>query len=654
MTKRIQHPIRWLILLGVLLLIAWLALKGWRIYRAADSLLAQQAAAEALLAEGLTNIDADAAEELVLGARRDLLVIKRETAVFMPLTPYLGWLPTVGPLAVEAKPLLEMADAGTETAAYALLGLKPGIAILQNESVGGSDKLAELVAVLKEAGPDLAAAAQAFDRYIAAREELGDVASLPWRVRTLLESADAYQPLAEDGLQMAQILPDFMGSSGQRHYLLIAQNEEELRPTGGFIAGVGILALENGRIQNMNFADANYVDDYISKPYAFPPQPLYDFMGLELFLLRDANFWADFPTSAQMAMDLYSYGQDLPPLDGAIAFDQRFMQLFVEALGSVYIPEEDVTINGRNVIAAMQEAWSFDEGQEVGQWVRDRKAFLGIFASAIMNKVQADFGSIDPLALAQNINTAVATRHFQIYVTDPAQAAILDAVDWDGRYENETGQDVLGVVDTNVGYNKVNSLIDRQISYRVDLSSLQANLDVTYQHNGEAQDKACYQGTPYTGGISYEERLNTCYWNYLRIYTPQGTQLLTASQHEIPGETMFSGRDWREPAQIIEEPIPLTVIANAFLLPWAQTLTSNYTYQLPPNVLQTVGGQQAYQLTIYKQAGTPAQPLQVVVQLPQGATLVSANPQPASVTNSAVTFTLMPDTNLRLEVTFQQ
>lgn len=644
---------RWLILAGTLLVIAWLALKGWRIYRAADSLLARQTEAEILLAGGLPDIDGDAAEALVLGVRQDLLVIKRETAVFLPLTPYLGWLPRVGPLVTQARPLLEMADAGTETAAFALRGLKPALAVLQNDDLAGMDKMAGLITVLADARPDLAAAASAFDRYVAARASLNNPADLPWRAQTLLTQADAYQPLVQDGLRVAQMLPGFMGIEGPRSYLLLAQNEEELRPTGGFIAGAGVLTVENGRIQQMNFADANYVDDYLGKPYAFPPQPLYDFMQLELFLLRDANFWPDFPTSAQMALDLYSYGQDLPPLDGAIAFDQQFMLLFVEALGEVYIPEEAVTINSRNVIAAMQEAWSYEEGQEVGQWVRDRKEFLGTFANAMMQKVQNDFGNIDPLLLAQNIATAVQTRHLQIYLTEPELAAVLHAVNWDGRYENKTGQDVLGVVDTNVGYNKVNSLIARQISYQVDLYSLQARLNVTYQHNGTPENKPCYQGTPYTGGISYDERINTCYWNYLRIYAPEGTQLLAATQHVIPGETMYTGVDWREAAQIIAEPVPLTVIANAFMLPWAQTLTSSYSYQLPSSVIQPVNGGQQYQLTVYKQAGTPAQPLEVVIQLPPGASWVSANLPPTTLTATAATFSMALDSNLQLQIIYR-
>ncbi len=653
MSKR-ERFARWLILAGLLLLLAALAFKVGRIYRAANSLLARQNEAEALLAGGLSNLDANAVEALVTGIREDVVTIRRETAVFLPLTPLFSGLPRVGPLATNAAPLLEMADAGTETAAYALRGLKPALPILQDPARDGTEKLAALVDVLQNAAPDLRAAEAALARYTAARASLGDPTHLPWRAQTLLQRADAYHPLAQDGLRLAQIMPAFMGNEETRRYLLLAQNEEELRPTGGFIAGAGELVLVDGRIQTLTFADANYADDYANKPYPFPPQPLYDFMGLELFLLRDANFWPDFPTSARMAMELYQYGQDAPPLDGVIAFDQQFMRLLVTAIGEVPIPEESVTINQNNVIAAMREAWSYEEGQDVGQWVRDRKAFLGTFANGILRKVQTDFGRIDPLALAQAMHAAAQLRHLQIYVTDPTQAAVFDALNWDGRYANETGQDVLGVVDTNVGYNKVNSLIVRAIRYQVDLGSRQAQLELTYQHNGTPEPQPCYQGTPYAGGISYEARINTCYWNYLRIYAPQGTQLLAATLHEIPGETMFSGQEWRAPAQLITEPVPLAVVANAFLLPWGETLTSNYSFQLPATIVQAADGQQIYRLTVYKQAGTGAQPLEVVVQLPEGAALATAVPQPALIEGNSVTFRLTPETNVQVQVIYQE
>jgi hypothetical protein len=47
--------------------------------------------------------------------------------------------------------------------------------------------------------------------------------------------------------------PDLLGASGRRTYLILAQNNYELRPTGGFISGVGVLEVEDGRIVSFPF-----------------------------------------------------------------------------------------------------------------------------------------------------------------------------------------------------------------------------------------------------------------------------------------------------------------------------------------------------------------------------------------------------------------
>ena len=76
------------------------------------------------------------------------------------------------------------------------------------------------------------------------------------------------------------VLPAIMGIDGPRHYLIVAQNEDEIRPTGGFITGGGVLTVDNGRIVNINFIDANYIDAWsedrhsLTKPYSAPPAPL--------------------------------------------------------------------------------------------------------------------------------------------------------------------------------------------------------------------------------------------------------------------------------------------------------------------------------------------------------------------------------------------
>jgi hypothetical protein len=607
------------------------------------------------MSSGVTNVSPDTAEALVLGVRRDILTLKSEVQLFMPLAPHLGWLPKVGPTVVAAPHLLAMADAGSEAAAYALRGLKPALSALK-EDTSSDSKITSLVSAVETAGPDLLQASLALDRVAVARANLGEIEALPWRIRSLLTQADQWLPLARDGLKLAQVLPEIMGSAGPRRYLLIAQNEDELRPTGGFITGAGLLAVENGRIMALSFEDANHIDNWTEKPYDMPPQPLYNLMLSELFLFRDANFWPDFPTSAEKAMELYSYGQDAPAPDGVIAIDQRFVQMLVEVIGPVEIPDTTVTINSRNVIDTMRDAWQIQQGQAVREWIRDRKSFLGAFAGAIRHKFEADFAAIDPIFLGQTMYEAAATKHLQIYLRDPAAAAVLDDLNWDGQLEYSPGQDLLMVVDTNVGFNKVNSLIERNIIYRVTLArdgSGQADLDLHYQHNGVDTGKPCYQSVAYDNDLTYAELADNCYWNYLRVYAPTGSALITATQHFAPGEVFLSGREWDLPPVIVEDPSGLATFANFFLLPWAQGLDTSYTYQLPEVVKRSEEGVNHYYLRVYKQAGTRPQPLQIIISLPEDAHFLSAAPAPTAVGENVVTWATDQNTDLLFTITYR-
>ena len=319
-----------------------------------------------------------------------------------------------------------MADSGLDAAAFAVRGLKPALAIMQNDSPSEASMISQLSNILVDASPDLSAANEKLAEVAAARAEIENIETLPWRLRTLFALSDEWLPFAQESLALTAVLPEILGENGPRTYLLIAQNENELRPTGGFISGSGTLVVENGAIQSIEMIDANNVDNWAEKPYDFPPQPFYDYMGFDLFLFRDVNFWPDFPTTAEKAMDLYSYGQDLPPLDGVIAIDQEFMRLLVEATGPIYIEERDLTITPQNTIETFQNSWATRESDDNWEWVVNRKSFIGIFAAAIINYLENDFSAIDPMLLAENMKTALSEKHLQLYLRDEKAAAILN------------------------------------------------------------------------------------------------------------------------------------------------------------------------------------------------------------------------------------
>ena len=655
------------LLLLLLALLLWGGLKAWRVAGAARSLLAAQEQAQALAAGGLAGLDPDAAEALLLQARADIVTLRDELAFSRPLAPHLGWVPRLGPTLVASPYLLDMADAGSEAAVLAAGSLKPALATVQGGDFG-MDNLGEVLPVLAAAGPALAQAGAALDRAAAARAGLAaamPAEELPWRVRQLLALADEWLPVGRDGLRLAPQLPSLLGADGPKRYLIMAQNEDELRATGGFVTGAGLVTVENGRITALEFRDSSNIDNFAAQPYDFPPQPLYDYMNLELLAFRDANFWADFPTSAQKAMDLYAYGLGVPPLDGAIAIDQEFLRLLVDATGPVPIPGSDRSINANNLLQVLRQARNIQEGQQVGEWVADRKAFLGGFAAAIRARIESDFGSIDPVKLARNVVGAVETRHLSIYMRDPDVSAALADMGWDGRLPSAPPGDFLMAVDTNMGYNKVNVYIERTLGYAVQLGpEPRGTLTILYTHSGPAVPEECYQGVTeeFELALPYEALTDKCYWNYLRVYVPSGSVLQAASHHTVPGQTLFNGRTWDGDAQTVAEQPGLTTFANFMLLPRASAETAMFEYGLPEGVVSAADvsaadgsaadGSQVYRLRVFKQPGTRPELLRVTVGLPAGATFVDAS-LPAQLDGGQVVIDTTLATNLDVTVRYR-
>ncbi len=649
------------ILAGLIILIVWIGLKTWRTYQAVTSLLDRQAQAEEIAASGLSSLNSSELEDLVYGIRGDVVTLNQELSFLMPVMPVLGWLPEVGPLATNTPHLMEMADAGTEAAAFAFRGLQPGLDIMQSQVQGSGSPLPQLLQVVEDGQPDLARASLAMDRVVDARAEIQEIEKLPWRVRQLFELADQWLPLAADGLKLTQVLPEILGYHEPKRYLLIAQNENEIRATGGFISGAGLIEINNGQIIRIDFQDANSVDAFVdpdrylealAKPYGEPPKALSEFMLLDLFLFRDSNYWPDFPLSAQKAMDLFSYGQDVPPLDGAIAIDQQFLSLLLSGTGPVVIPDTGETINQNNIIDSLHEAWTLQDG------VLERKSFLSTFSLAIYDRLQNEPFQIDPIKLATQMDIALREKHLQIFISDPEVIPVLREVGWDGRLIPPQENDFLMVVDTNVGYNKANLFVDKDVQYQVALNddgTGQADLLITHYHNGEASQEPCWQGTmdEYRDRAPYLALAEKCYWNFLRIYVPEGTVLTGGPQHVVPGDTWFGGYDWEQPTETINELPGFTTFTDFMLVPRAGQMTSHYTYQLPSTITKINDATNQYQLILAKQAGIPAHPVEVTVQLPQGTNLAFAEPKPSSISGEEVTFEIELDSDQGILVRYK-
>jgi len=589
-----------LILVLLLALGLWAGSKGLRLWRHLNSLRATLSRLEARAKpEALGRLqpaDFAALKEDFATLEADLAAIEAEVGLFLPLARHLGWVPKVGGDIQAAPVLLEMASGVAAAGRLTVEWVEP---LLAEES---GSLLEQALPALVDAGPRLAEAQGELERVAAARSEL-DTSRLSPRLATQVERLDRYLPLLRLAVQAARLAPNLLGAEGPRSYLVLAQNNHELRATGGFISGVGLLRLDQGRIVELSFRDSYAVDD-LSKPHPPPPPPLRKYMKAGILVLRDVNWSPDFPTTAQMAASLYALDQGVM-VDGVIAADLTALQWLVGALGPLRLEGYDQPVSEGNVLEFMKAAWEAPPGAATiadrtrgdwREWWRHRKDFMGILLEGMLAKLESGEG-LDLGRLARAVKRSLDEKHVLIHVDDPQAAELLAAVGWDGALRPGES-DFLLVVDTNMGFNKVNPRIKQEISYQVTLGEGErprAELTLRYRHTAAIRLEECIHEARY--GDSYDDMMNRCYWDYVRVYVPAGSELRQASGFQpdsvesLPGE-----RDTR-------------VFAGFFVLAPGEEREITLSYDLPPDVV--TGG--TYRLRVQKQPGTGALPLRVQV-----------------------------------------
>ena len=644
----------WLVFgLGLILVLTWILIVLFRVDRIVKSLNESQVQATEMLEDGLLEVDPGEASALVTEIRDDVMQLDQLTGPFVSVAPAFAWLPVLGPTLENAPALMDMAVSGSEAGFYLLQGLLPALESVQQTDLV-TDWSTTTFEELESAQPFIRNASEAAASMAEARSKLTNTNKLPWRIQELLIQVDRFLPEARKAMLASQFIPQIIGTESEKTYLILAQNEDELRPTGGFISGVGLLEVNQGKIQTLSFGNAYLVDDYENKPYDLPPEPLSRFLGMDLFLFRDANFWPDFSASARKAMNLYTYGQGIE-LDGVIAIDQHFIKMLLETAGPVVVPELESTVKAGNVVEEMRNQWGPDDELQSGnaKWIGQRKEFMQPLARAIQEKILEE---ADLLSLSRVIIDAFEEKHLQIYIADPEVNRILQELNWNGHMSPEAGGDFVSVIESNIGFNKVNAIVEREYQYEVDFDEEgqgHAKLTISYKNNGPVH-QLCEHGTVYSEITRYEDLISDCYWNYLRVYVPLDSRLRTSSQHPIQANSLLVSSEW-DGQTLVDVDIDgkKTIFENMLLIPVGEEALASFEYYLPDGVLLEEDGTFGYNLRIRKQAGTTNDSIAVRIKLPPGATVSEYSQNLAKLENGELHYSGVLETDLFLEINFE-
>ncbi len=293
----------------------------------------------------------------------------------------------------------------------------------------------------------------------------------------------------------------------EKVFLLLFQNNLELRPGGGFIGSFGILKVRDGAITHFAVHDTGNFDGRIPDTVA-PPYPMKETLKIPSLKLRDSNYSPDYRENAKWAEDFYHMGQGEEQFDGVVAITTNVLTSFLRITGPVTLDGYPGTYGADNAILDLE--YQVEQGY-VKQNIAfgERKSVMGILGLEILEQVKA-LSFTKKYELFKVVLDDLHRKDVQLLFKDEVLHADVVAAGWDGRLDEFWKDDYLMLVDANLNSWKSDYFVKRSYAYTIDISKEipEAVLAITYKHTAVKKDW-----------------FTKDYQTFLRVYVPKGSFL---------------------------------------------------------------------------------------------------------------------------------
>lgn len=440
----------------------------------------------------------------------------------------------------------------------------------------------------------------------------------------------------------SQIFTDVLGGNGPRKYLFLFQNNQEMRATGGFIGTYGVLDIFNGRIRNF-FIDGIFNPDGQLREKVVPPEPIQKISAA--WSLHDSNWFPNFPTSAEKATWFYEKTGG-PTVDGVITMTPTVMQKLLKITGPIEMPDYGVTVDQNNFLEKIQYEVEVDYDKELNQ----PKKILADLAPKILDRIFNVENVADIAKTANVLLESLNEKQILIYSKNYNIEKKISEMGWSGELL-AAEKDYLSVINSNINGYKTDGVVEEKIEHQAEIQADGSIIDIvtiTRHHNG---------------GNSEFEWWNKVNANYMRVYVPKGSQLLSAQgqTREFNSPPLdYGALNFKRDAQVevleqattideatgtrISEEDDKTVFANWVYVSPQETVRVEYKYLLPFRIEPGVKNKPAdtYSLVAQKQSGSVGSQFVSQVAYPENFSLLWKYPEGGATENNI----LKMETNL--------
>lgn len=400
------------------------------------------------------------------------------------------------------------------------------------------------------------------------RSKISDIKS------TVSESAQ----LLSQAKPLIKLLPDLLGNPNAKTYMILFQNDAELRPTGGFMTAYAFMKVTKGKIDLLSSYDIYDLDARFNKKVP-APDAVKKYLNETYLNLRNSNMSPDF----KMSMDIFSkYYNEIPGVirpDGIIAIDTQLPVEILKVIGPIgvggwgnFSANIDARCNCPQVVYALEEIADRPTNTiKVG-----RKAVLGPLMHSMMANAMGSPKHLWPKLLNVALES-IKQKHLLFYFFEDKTQIVAEDFNAAGRI-TPYSYDYLHVNDANLGGAKTDMFITREVEQEIESANGTVTKTVTISYNNPTKGSNCNLEA---GHLC----LNGTYRDYIRLLVPKGSKLISIVGSEVK--------------EIVSEDLDKTVFEAFFTMRPESQSKIVFKYELPKLDLTT------YRLLIQKQPGTP-------------------------------------------------
>lgn len=417
------------------------------------------------------------------------------------------------------------------------------------------------------------------------------------------ENLPSLNSMLKETLDISDLVLKILGHDYSKRYLLVFQNNAELRPTGGFIGSYALVTIKDGVMSELEIPGGGSYDlNGWLREQVISPEPLH--LVNPHWYFQDANWFPDFPASAQKLIWFFNESGG-PSIDGMLAITPDVLESLLKLTGPIDLTENyGVVIDQNNFRTIIQE-----EAEKKFEETKESKKIISELTPLVFNKVLSldQFNQLEALAV---LNKLLGEKFMLFYFNDQELQNYIVDQGWGGEIK-QTSQDYLSIINTNIGGGKTDLMIEELIDHKLSIEkdgTVKATVTLNRIHKG-------VEGDPLSGIKNID---------FVRFYVPQESKLISVSGFDRmdPRLFMYPNEEYKEDADLqrieqnvvidevsgtrISEEFGKTVFGNWIGTEPGKSSQVSITYQLPFKIKPTglFTKTDSYNLFVQKQAGT--------------------------------------------------